>query len=325
MDAYPDLQLIGCTTDGEASSVIGFAEDSATLMLFYADDIDIVAGIGEGARSRPREAAREAIESAMSGTDKTPALCIANPEGLGVNTHEILAGIGEAVGTDVPVCGGMSGDQLRFKQTFQFFGDKVYTDAVPVMVFAGPMKVSYAVAHGWKPIGDRHVVTRAEGNVVVSIDEKPASDLYTRYLQEHSLHFPLAVYPDGSNEFYLATPAAFDQDTGSVICQNFVVTGSEVQLADATRDDIIGGAAAATKRAIAGFDGTPAAALLFSCAGRRANLGTRTREEIERLQAVTGDLPLCGFYTYGELCPLPDTTAGRSHNCTFVTVLIGSA
>ena len=45
---YPGLELIGCTTDGEVSSELGFCEDSATLILFASDTVDITAGVGRG-------------------------------------------------------------------------------------------------------------------------------------------------------------------------------------------------------------------------------------------------------------------------------------
>ena len=44
--AFPGLELIGCTTDGELSSELGFREDSATLVLFVSDTVDITAGPG---------------------------------------------------------------------------------------------------------------------------------------------------------------------------------------------------------------------------------------------------------------------------------------
>lgn len=47
MDCYPQLELIGCTTDGEISSKLGFDEDSVTLMMFYADFVEIKAGCGK--------------------------------------------------------------------------------------------------------------------------------------------------------------------------------------------------------------------------------------------------------------------------------------
>ena len=44
--AYPNVQLVGCTTDGEMSSVLGFQEDSIALALFASDVVDVTAGVG---------------------------------------------------------------------------------------------------------------------------------------------------------------------------------------------------------------------------------------------------------------------------------------
>jgi hypothetical protein len=34
-------------------------------------------------------------------------------------------------------------------------------------------------------------------------------------------------------------------------------------------------------------------------------------------------VPLIGFYSNGEVCPLAGQREARLHNCTFVTVLLG--
>ena len=39
-EIFPAIELIGGTTDGEISSVLQFQQDSITLMLFCADDIE---------------------------------------------------------------------------------------------------------------------------------------------------------------------------------------------------------------------------------------------------------------------------------------------
>ena len=41
---FPDLQLIGCTTDGEMTSCGGYTEDAITLTLYCVDKISISAG-----------------------------------------------------------------------------------------------------------------------------------------------------------------------------------------------------------------------------------------------------------------------------------------
>lgn len=48
-DAFPGIELIGGTTNGEISSILEFQQDSLTLMLFASDEVEICAGIGRGA------------------------------------------------------------------------------------------------------------------------------------------------------------------------------------------------------------------------------------------------------------------------------------
>jgi len=44
------------------------------------------------------------------------------------------------------------------------------------------------------------------------------------------------------------------------------------------------------------------AALFFSCAARKLLLGTRTEEELHVIRGALGeDVPICGFYGYGEI------------------------
>ena len=43
--AFPGIELIGSTSSGEMSSVLGYREDSIMLAVFATDDVDITAGI----------------------------------------------------------------------------------------------------------------------------------------------------------------------------------------------------------------------------------------------------------------------------------------
>jgi hypothetical protein len=53
-------------------------------------------------------------------------------------------------------------------------------------------------------------------------------------------------------------------------------------------------------------------------------LGTKTREEYRVVsEGVSRDLPLCGFYAYGEIAPIGKGLSPRFHNETFITLMIG--
>jgi hypothetical protein len=95
----------------------------------------------------------------------------------------------------------------------------------------------------------------------------------------------------------------------------------------ATTEEILGGTEDSVAEAIASFPGhaTPEAALIASCAVRSMLLGTRTSGEIERIRAgLSHDLPVSGFYAFGEIAPLGFDSTPRFHNETCVTVLMGT-
>src|SRR5262245_32469579 len=63
-DAFPDIELIGCTTDGELSSRLGFRQDSVALVLFGSDRIQFAVGIGEDLSGDVTRACGRAIATA---------------------------------------------------------------------------------------------------------------------------------------------------------------------------------------------------------------------------------------------------------------------
>lgn len=65
-------------------------------------------------------------------------------------------------------------------------------------------------------------------------------------------------------------------------------------------------------------------ALLISCIGRKLVLKERTDEELEAVSKVIGQrVPMIGFYSYGEICPLvPTERQCRMHNQTMTITTI---
>lgn len=326
-EALPGVPVAGCTTDGEVAGPEGFLEDSVVITLFASDTVEFTVGLGHGAIANPSQATADAVAMARQASDIDPALCIALPEGLGTNIHHLLDGLRAQLGGDFPIVGGAAGDQLRFQGTKQFINSQIVNDAMVIMMMHGPVIYSCGVATGYSPLGDRHVVTKAEGATVHEIDDRPAADLYADYLQQPSIFYPLAVYKDERKSFVLSSPLNFDADSGALHLVNPVEQSASVQLATATRDEIVDAARTAVQDAYAGFpEGrTPDAALFFSCAGRRATLGTRTAEEYQSIKDIVGaDVPTSGFYTYGEIGPDQPQGTSVTHTNAFLAVLLGT-
>ena len=332
--AYPGVDLIGCSTVAPMSSVADYAEGSTTLTLFASDVLDFTVGLGTDVVAGAGSAARQAVEDATRKTDKPPALLIVTPTVEQFDPTSVTVEIGEVLGPTVPVIGGGAAPDFPMAMPWlggvQFYGNRVLTNSLPVLLISGPLKVSVGVAHGWNPVGKTAVVTRSDDYTVYEIDGEPTLDFYHRYLgvgSEPAIANPLAILDDDTGRYYLRAPMQYDERDRSATFFGSVPQGATVQLAMATTDEILSGTEASVAEAVAGFPqgSMPEAALIASCAVRNFLLGTRTSGEIERIRTgLDRELPVSGFYAFGEIAPLGVNSTPSFHNETCVTVLIGT-
>src|SRR5215218_5758686 len=71
---FPGIELVGATTGGEMTSVMGFLEDSVALAVFASDTVEITAGLGRNLLADPAGAARDAVDAARSRTTQPARL-----------------------------------------------------------------------------------------------------------------------------------------------------------------------------------------------------------------------------------------------------------
>jgi hypothetical protein len=330
-DAWPGIALIGCTTAGEFSSQMGYRDDSATLMLFGSDVVEITAGLGRDVSKDIDAACAKALADAQNATTKPPALCVTLPESLTTSGQQIVESLRDRL-KSVPVLGATAGDSMELTGTRQFFGRQVFQDSVPVLLFSGPLIFSLAVTSGWKAMGEPGLVTRSDGSLVHEIDGRPAIEFYRNRVGDRATpgpETPLAILDDAGEIAGLrATLPPFVRENGAINYFGDVREGTMVQITAVDRAGILDGCRASVEKAFADYPHgkTPAAALMFSCAARKIMLGTRTGEEIGIAQSVIGEqIPICGFYGYGEIGPLSShDPISKYHNETFITLILGT-
>ncbi len=326
---FPGLELIGCTTDGEISSHEGFTEDSIVLTLIYSDTMEIKAGVARNFSKDPQKSVSDAIQDIGITKDDAKRLCITTPTSLTVSGAVVVDILQETLGKETSIYGGTAGDQWQLTQTYQFYKTEMLDDAVPFLILSGDFLYSFGVNSGWNPMGERIVISKSEGNVVQLLDDKPAIEFYQRSLGENIgaekfSEYPLAIFEDDSENFYLRSPFQATED-GSIVFLGDVPQGTHAQITNSTRDDIIKGSETSVVQALKSYPGSePEFAICFSCAGRKQLLGSRTEEEYELVKKHTGDLPFCGFYSYGEISPLERGMPSIFHNETFITLLLGT-
>lgn len=328
--AYPEIELIGCSSYSEMSSTLGYLLDSVVLTLFVSDTIEIKAGLGTNLSADVLKATNMAVSEALGKMSEEPKFCITNPESLTASAVQLLEGLKEVLGKDVPVFGGIAADQMKLVKTYQFYKDQVLSDSVPVLLFGGNVNFSFGVSSGWEPIGNMKTVTKVTGNIVHELDNEPIVDFYNHYLGEYSLishMYPLAVFPEGEghDKFYLRNPGALIEKQKSILFFGDIPHNAKVQLTEATSDNVIAATDVAINQAVTDFGNSePQVALVFSCSGRAGILGSSTDQEIKlSRKSLPDNCQISGFYSFGEYAPLVKNTESRFHNSTFVILLVG--
>lgn len=325
---FPEIQLIGGTTDGEISSVLEFQEDSLVLMLLCSDQVTFHAAVGRQISTNPVAIAHQTVQTAQAQAQQPTALCITTPESLTTSGLLILDGLQQALGNAVPIIGGTTCDQWQFQQTYQFFGQEVLSDALPILLLSGPVLWGHGIFTGWTPVGKKGTVTKVEGNILHEVDGQPVLEFYRDYLGDTrpSPAYRLAVFEPQLDSWYMRTSnGTYDSESGSITFFADIPPESKVQVVRSSRDEMITSVKSSMRQALERYPGNhPTVALLFSCTGRMRVLGTRTQEEYHVLQQeISPDVTCAGFYTYGEIAPSRPNGIAQFHNETFVTLLLG--
>jgi hypothetical protein len=226
--------------------------------------------------------------------------------GLHANGEDLVKGVLSAAGPDTPVFGGLAGDDEIFKETLAFTSGEYTHNGVGVLVVdRDRIELSGMATSGWIGIGSEKKITKASGNVVYTIDNEPALEVYKKYLNitdddlpRIGVDYPLMLMrEDGSS--VLRAVMDLDRKSKALVFAGTVPEDSTVRFSSSAGFEVI----ERVKKDIDTFSQiSPEADLLilFSCMARHLALGPMVDDEI--LAAYNQwNVPLIGFFTYGEI------------------------
>lgn len=248
-----------------------------------------------------------------------------------INGSALAEGLSKDAFGNVPVTGGLSGDDGRFERTVTGYNTAPQDgNCVLIGIYGGNPEITYASYGGFQPIGPQRKATKSENNVVYEIDGKPALDLYRAYLgerveqkMESLLGFPLLIIPPGKTFGLVRTVLRIDTGDGSIVLAGDCPPDSKVQMLMASMHGIADGALEAAKQAVSTRTKEAEAAIIVSCMGRKAIMGMRIEEEIEMIREIIGDkAAFTGFYSYAEIAPFFGNLICEVHNQTLTLTLI---
>ncbi|GAB2780997.1 FIST signal transduction protein [Salinimicrobium soli] len=325
-----NIDVFGATSCGEFINDLQTEGEIVMMLLDLSKEHYKI--LFENLRGRNLGETASNLASTASNQFSNPSLILCSTgmtvEGEYFDGETFVKSINESIDPDRVYFGGMAGDDWTFSGSYLFTNHGETDFGMAALVLdADKVSLTGMAISGWKPMGISRRVTKSKGNLLYTIDGKPAVEMYYRYLgqaqklgdesfdmfKDLSIPYPFIV-KKSSGETTLRSPLGINNTEHAIEMGTEMPEGTEFWFTVPPDFDI---SEEITERAreLKDKNGTDADALLiFSCAGRPPVLGPLVTVENEGLAEVW-NAPMAGFFTYGEYGRAP---GGKQeyHSCT---------
>lgn len=303
-----DIQILGGIFPQIIHEGQNYTQGTVLLPLPYVLDWSVIPGLSDAAADFDTPLAGLADQwDRLSG----PATHMVFVDGLSTCIATFIEAIFMNLGLEQNYLGGGAGSLSFVQKPCLITPRGLIQDAALLMRL--PMFSGIGLSHGWQPISEPFKVTESHKNHVMTLDWKPAFEVYRQVVEAHSGQtfrddnfFDIAKsYPLGISkldaEVIMRDPLMLKEGQG-MICVGEVPEGSFVRILNGTAESLIGAAAEAHQQAEKAYaqisSATPEFGCLIDCISRVLFMQTRILDEFT---AVSGDYPMFGALTLGEI------------------------
>jgi small ligand-binding sensory domain FIST len=220
---------------------------------------------------------------------------------------ELLEGLPEQLGNGY-LTGGLTSSASHMYQ----IADTITEGQLSGVVFNDNVQVLTGLSQGCTPIGPTHTLTDCDAHMAISIDNKPALDIFKQDIGEvlarnvdRAAGYIFAGFPikgSDTGDYLVRSIVGLNTDEGMLAIGEHLKTGSQILFCrrdgQTAIDDM--------KRMLNNIkqrlgSQQPRGALYISCLGRGHSLFGDDSQELKIISEVLGDIPLAGFYANGEI------------------------
>lgn len=306
----------------------GFSNQGLLLVCLPHTSVQLLAGLS--ALPDPAKTLADQIRATLPPQDTTqaPPTLFMIFDAMVPNIHSLLDEIYLQLADRVHYAGINAGSESFQPLPCLFDHTRNVGDGVLCLLL--PASIHSHLAHGYPTPQHLMTATTTTGNCISTIDWQPAFEVYRALISRHygihdlneqnfyqyACHFPFGILRAG-NDVVVRIPVALTSD-GSLFCVGEVPANAMLVLLrspglqESDCIDILVKAIAPTPET--------AALLTFYCAGRRMHLGEAAATELAHLHTRTGERPLFGALSLGEIGAINTGDYPCFHNATLVTL-----
>jgi hypothetical protein len=319
-----DVPIVGGTAAGAVIGTGKVASRGVSVVLVGGAGI-AVATVSTAIASRDlvelvpaaQELAHSAEAAARAGYGEFACLVFA--PGPFVDGEALVAGLRKGAGARVVLAGGITGDELAFDRARVFADGRLCNDRIVLAGLFTKRPIGIAARHGWHPVGPPHVVTRCEGPLLLTLDGRPALDVWLDDIRAAGGAPPPVGAPEllrflysrwvlgialtsgrdlATSEFVVRAP--FELGDDGVRMSASIAEGATVRLMNASAQELLDASKSAATYARETAGGKVVGGIVLACSSRIAALGDQFPVETSSIETALG-APIGGFCVYGEV------------------------
>ena len=254
----------------------------------------------------------------LAKTQEQNSLLVLLPDTYNGNPQPLLRSMASKAGFH-RVVGAGSTENGTVGTTFQLCGDKLATNSVAGAYLSGGFNAHVDITQGCQPVSEPMVITKAEGNLIHEINNRPAIEVFARLLKgpladdiRRALMVLFVGVPADREEnsvaagkYLIRNIAGLDPQKGILGVAEEVSEGEAMIFAmrdgQRAREDL----GQMLERQVSTLNGKkPAFGLYFNCCARGSSLYGFPGIDSAYIHQALGDFPLIGMFGGYELAPL---------------------
>lgn len=220
---------------------------------------------------------------------------------------ELLQRLPEQLGNGY-LTGGLTSSTSHMYQ----IADSITEGQLSGIVFNEQVQVVTGLTQGCSPIGPVHTLTECDAHMAISIDNKPALDVFKQDIGEvlardidRAAGYIFAGFPvkgSDTGNYLVRSIVGLNTDQGMLAIGEHLKTDSQILFCRRDGQTAIDDMNHMLENIKQRLGKQPLkGALYISCLGRGHSLFGEDSQELKMISNILGDIPLVGFYANGEI------------------------
>jgi small ligand-binding sensory domain FIST len=205
------------------------------------------------------------------------------------------------------IVGGLTSSREKQLQ----IADDICSGGISGVIFSENIDVLTNLSQGCSPVGSKHRITRAQENVVFTLDQKPALNVMMEDIgvaghdelkeTDADVFVGLCIPGTDVNDYTVRNLVGVDFDHHVFAINDYINEGGDLVFCRRDNQSAVEDMQRMLEKISGRLESSPRGGVYISCLGRGREQFGHNAEEVKMIHEKLGNFPLTGFFANGEI------------------------